>query len=184
MVFGNPIILVLFFGIFHLTGGLAVGKGIRERGSDKKAGGQLIAWGAIMGVTPTLFDWFFLIREGELVWGLIGPGLFIMAGILGWVFLNGELSRRNEKSIGAVLMGGTALILGLLLTPYLIQQAQIREGIGLVDYVCGGAIPLMFIFIGASFAWNGVTALRKNMSFDELIAERRKEFRMDSEDRE
>lgn len=172
MVFGNPIILVLFFGIFHLTGGLAVGKGIRERRSDNKAGSQLIAWGAVMGATPTLFDWLFLVREGEIVWGFIGPGLFIVAGILGWAFLNGELSRRNEKSIGAVLMGGSALMLGLLLTPYLIQQAQTRGDIGLVDYVCGGAIPLMFILIGASFTLNGITALRRNMSFDELIAER------------
>lgn len=172
MAFGNPLILALFFGIFHFFGGLAVGKGLRERTSDKKVGSQLIAWGMLMGATPTLFDWFFLIRLGAVIWGFVGPAIFIAAVILGVLILKGRLTRRNEKSLGAVLMGGSALMLGLLLTPYLIEKAQVRKDIGFTDYVCGGAIPLMFIFIGASFAWNGISALRKNMSFDEFLAER------------
>ena len=175
MAFGNPLILVVFFGIFHVVGGLGLGKGIRERITDPKAGNQLIAWGLIMGALPIVFDWFFLIRVGELVLGLVGPVLFIVAAIVGGMFFTGDLSRNNEKSIGSILMGGTALMLGLMLTPYLIQQANTRDNLGLVDYLCGGSIPVFFILIGASFVWTGFSAIRKNLSFDEHIAEREME---------
>jgi hypothetical protein len=163
---------VVFFGIFHVIGGLALGKGLRERVLDAGASNQMIAWGLIMGASPTLFDWFFLIREGALVPGLIGPASFLVAAIVGGIFFTGELSRKNEKSIAAILMGGTSLMLGLMITPYLIQQAQTRENLGLVDYVCGGLIPVFFIFIGGSFAWTGFSAIRKRRTFDEHVAER------------
>src|SRR5512133_2187932 len=129
MEFGNPYFLVMFFGIFHVIGGLALGKGLRERVTDAGTGNQLIAWGLLMGVSPTLFDWFFLIREGALVPGLIGPVLFVVTAVIGGIFFTGELSRKNEKSIAAILMGGTSLMLGLMPTPYLIQQAQTRENL-------------------------------------------------------
>jgi hypothetical protein len=163
---------------------LALGKGIRERTAEGKSGSELIMWGGIMGVTPILFDWFFLIREGMIIWGLVGPALLIAAVIFGWVVWNGDLSRRNEKSIAAILMGGTAFSLGLILAPYLIQQAQTRDDIDIVDYVCSGAIPLMFIVIGASFVWNGSSAILKHMTFDELIAERQKETGVEPEEEE
>lgn len=176
MEFGNPLVLVIFFGIFHLIGGLALGKGIRERFGEADTGNQLIVWGFLMGAAPILFDWFFLIRAGMVQPGLIGPVLFVIAAIVGGIFFNGELSRRNEKSIAAVLMGGTSLMLGLLLTPYLIQQAQTRDNLGLVDYLCGGLIPVLFIFVGTSFAWTGLSAILKRRSFDEHIAERETEI--------
>ena len=172
MEFGNPLFLVVFFGIFHVIGGLGFGKGIRERITDAKAGNQLIVWGLLMGTLPILFDWFFLIRVGEVVSGLVGPILFIISAFIGGIFFTGELSRKNEKSMGAILMGGTALMLGLMLTPYLIQQAQTRDDLGLVDHLCGGSIPIFFIVIGFSFAWTGFSAIRKNLSFDEHITER------------
>jgi len=172
MEFVDPLIPVVFFGIFHVSGGLAFGKGIRERFGETGSGNQLIAWGFLMGATPILFDWFFLIRVGMVQPGLIGPVLFIISTIVGGIFFKGKLSRRNEKSIAAVLMGGTSLLLGLMLTPYLIQQAQTRENLGLFDYLCGGSIPILFVFIGASFAWTGLSAILKRRSFDEHIAER------------
>ncbi|GAB4499599.1 MAG: hypothetical protein OHK003_16130 [Anaerolineales bacterium] len=175
MEFGNPFILVAFFGIFHVIGGLSFGKGIRKKFGEAGAGNQLIAWGLLMGAVPIFFDWFFLIRAGMLLTGVIGPALFIVSAAIGGIFLNGELSRRNEKSIAAVLMGGTALMLSLLLIPYLIQQAQTRENLGLVDYLCGGSIPILFILIGASFMWTGLSAILKRRSFDEHIAERETE---------
>ena len=64
------------------------------------------------------------------------------------------------------------LMLGLTLTPYLIQQAQTRENLGLVDYLCGGLIPVFFIFIGGSFARTGFSAIQKRRTFDEHVAER------------
>lgn len=183
MEFGNPYFLVVFFGIFHVIGGLAFGKGVRERISDGKAGSQLIVWGLLMGGSPILFDWFFLIRVGELVPGLMGPILFIAAAIAGGMFFTGELSRKNEKSIAAILMGGTSLMLGLMITPYLIRQAQTHENLGLVDYVCGGLIPVFFIFIGGSFAWTGFSAIRKRLTFDEHVAERELEHEEKSKSR-
>lgn len=172
MSIGNPLILVVFFGIFHVIGGLGLGKGIRERITDPKAGNQLIAWGLIMGALPIVFDWFFLIRVGHFISGLVGPTLFIIAALVGGIHFTGELSRKNEKSIGAIMMGGTALMLGLMLTPYLIQQAGTRDDLGLVDYLCGGSIPVFFILIGTNFVWTGFTAIRKHLTFDERIAER------------
>jgi hypothetical protein len=59
-----------------------------------------------------------------------------------------------------------------MITPYLIQQAQTRENLGLVDYLCGGLIPVFFILIGGSFAWTGLSAIRKRRTFDEHAAER------------
>lgn len=168
----NPIFLVVFFGIFHIAGGLAVGKGVRERVSDSEAGNSLIAWGFIMGGLPLVFDWLFLIREGALIAGLIGPALFVISAIVGGLAFTGELSRKNEKSFGAILMGGTGLMLGLMLTPYLIQQAQTRDDIGMVDYLCGGLIPIIFMFIGGSFVWTGLSAILKKRSFDEHVSER------------
>lgn len=116
MSLDNPLFLTVLFGIFHILGGLAFGRGIRAKMKAKKTGGHLLAWGAIMGITPILFDWFFLIRVGKITYGLTGPVLFF-ATVIGGIFLNGELTRNNEKSISAMLMGGTSLLLGFMLTP-------------------------------------------------------------------
>lgn len=182
MEFGNPYVLIVFFGIFHVTGGLALGKGLRETLNKTEAGKPLMAWGFLMGAVPMLFDWFFLIRIGESA-GWVGPALFVTAIICGWLFFTHELSRKNEKSIAAVLMGGTALMLGLMLTPYLLQQVQIRENLGWADYLCGGSIPLFFILIGGSFAWSGFQALQKKRSFDDHIAEREADIKEKSENK-
>lgn len=171
----NPYFLALFFGIFHVVGGLAFGKGIRERLAGAKTGSQLLIWGAVMGLPPMLFDWFFLIRAGEKIAGFAGPILFLIAVIVGGIVFTGELSRKHEQSVAAILMGGTALMLGLMLVPYLLRQAQTRSDLVLVDYLCGGFIPLIFILVGASFLWTGFSAIRKNLSFDEHIAEREME---------
>lgn len=172
MELDSPYILVVFFGLFHAAGGLAAGKGLREKFSGSETGGQLLAWGILMGTVPLIFDWFFLIRIGALTAGLIGPVLFGVAILLGAAFFTGEVSRKNEKSIAAILMGGMSFMLGSMLIPYLLQQAETRENLGVIDYVCGGSIPLFFILIGGSFAWSGFQALQKKRSFDDHIAER------------
>lgn len=172
----NPYFLALFFGIFHIIGGLAFGKGMRERLGGAKTGVQLLIWGAIMGLPPLLFDWFFLIRVGEQAAGFAGPILFLIAMLVGGIVFTGDLSRKHEQSIASILMGGTALMLGLMLVPYLLQQTQTRSDLGLVDYLCGGFIPFIFILVGFSFVWTGFSAIRKNLSFDKHIAEREMEI--------
>ncbi|MBL8061373.1 MAG: WVD2 family protein [Anaerolineales bacterium] len=182
MSLDNPLFLTVLFGIFHILGGLAFGRGIRAKMKAEKTGGHLLVWGAIMGITPILFDWFFLIRVGKITYGLIGPVLFF-ATVIGGIFLNGELTRNNEKSISAMLMGGASLLLGFMLTPYLLQQAQTRENLEFADYLCGGLIPIFFIGVGLSFVWNGFSAIRKRRTFDEHIAEREQEIEEKSERR-
>jgi hypothetical protein len=183
MGIGEPYFLVIFFGIFHIVGGLAFGKGLRERISDKAAGNSLIVWGILMGGLPIIFSWVFLLREGYLVAGWIGPALFVVSSIFGGIFFIGELSRKNEKSIGAILMGGTSLMLGLMIASFLIKQAQTQEGLGVIDYLCGGSIPIFFIFIGGSFAWTGLTAIRKKRDFDGYTAEQEMEIEEKSKKR-
>ena len=176
MTFISPIFFVLFFGIFHILGGLAVGKAMREKVSGRATGTRLLVWGMLMGATPILFSWFFLINTGETLAGAIGPALFLIAVIVGGIFFHNELSRKNEQSIAAVLMGGTALMLGILLIPYLLEQAQTRDNLGLADYLCGGFIPIIFILVGASFTWTGLSAISKKRTFDEHITERESEL--------
>lgn len=183
MELNSPYFLVVFFGIFHMIGGLAFGKGIRERLTGAKTGYKLMVWGAIMGILPMIFDWFFLIRVDKIMAGTVGPALFILAVILGGIFFTKELSRKHEQSIVAILMGGTAFMLGSMLIPYLIQQAQTRDNLGLVDYLCGGFIPFIFILVGFSFIWTGISAMRKNLTFDEHIAEREIEIEETSNQR-
>lgn len=175
MTFGGPYFFVVFFGIFHILGGLVFGKGLRDKLTDPGAGIGFIIWGLIMGVPPTLFDWFFLIQAGNLVPGLIGPILFIIAAIVGGIYFNGEIARKNAQSIISILMGGTALMLGTMITPYLIQQAQTRDNLNITDYLCGGLIPVLFIGVGLSIVSTGFSAVRKNMTFDELVAQREME---------
>lgn len=175
MILNNPLFLVLFFGIFHVFGGLALGKGVRDRLAKDNKGNSLIAWGVLMGVAPALFDWVFLVNQGYVWHGLTGPVLFITAAAIAAIFFTEKLTRVHEKSIGAILMGGAALLLGLALAPYLVKQALTMD-LSPADYIFGSCLLVLPLFVGFGFVWNGVTAILKNRAFDEHIAEREKEI--------
>ena len=177
----TPLFLVFFFGIFHLFGGLAFGRGLRDLFDSKEHKTNLILWGALMGITPTLFDWFFLIRDGQLIEGLIGPAIFILSTLISAIFLTAKLTAVHEKSIGAILMGGCALMFGLLLAPYLYQQAfsaasTLQRELELADYLFGSCLLILPLLVGTGFIWNGVQAILKNRSFDEHMQERELEI--------
>ena len=110
MSLDNPIFLTAFFGIFHVVGGLAFGKGIRDTLANSK-GRQLLIFGGLMGVTPLIFDWFFLYREGWVLHALSGPLLFLLAAVSGAFIFTQRLTAIHEKSIGAILMGSIALMI-------------------------------------------------------------------------
>lgn len=160
----NPFLLVAFFAVFHLLGGAALGKGIRDKNS------QQALWGAFMGITPIVFDWAFLIREGLAFYGLIGPFIFVIAVIASYLLFQTKFSKTNEKSIGAILMGSSSLLIGLALAPFLINRALTFD-LQPVDYLFGSCILVLPILVGIGFVWSGFAAILKKRTYDEHIAE-------------
>ncbi len=162
-----PLILTVFFSLFHFLGGVAVGQAVRaaQRGSTTAI--TLAVWGAGMGVLPVVFDWFFLIRPGDWVYGLIGPIVFILAAF-GSAFL--ELKVDGAAVLSAAL-GSTAFLLGIFVIPLTVDAASTRT-FGLEDYVGGTCLVLMFVIIGGSFAWSGFSAMLRGISLDRLYSER------------
>lgn len=163
----NPFFLITFFSIFHVFGGLAFGKGMKDVISNSGQGKRLLIWGAFMGISPILFDWLFLIQAGMLFYGLIGPALFIIATIIGWVI---KISKIYEKSIGIILMGLASLLIGISLAPFLITQA-LTLNLQPVDYIFGSCLLVMPILVGIGFLSSGLKAVRKKQSYDEHIAQ-------------
>ena len=162
-----PLFLTVFLSIFHLLGGGAVGQGLRsaQRGSDKAT--FFLLWGAVMGLLPLVFDWFFLIAQGYPVYGLVGPIIFV-ASAFASAFL--ELNIDGGAVISAAV-GSVAFLLGILSIPLMLDAAKSADP-GVEDYVFGGCFVLLFVVIGGSFAWNGFSALLRGISLDQEYAER------------
>ncbi len=162
-----PLFITVFLSIFHLLGGVAVGQGLRAtvRGSDKAI--FFLLWGAGMGLLPLIFDWFFLIEQGHLIYGIVGPVLFIVAALASALL---QLKIDGGAIISAAL-GSVALLLGILSIPLMLDATKTTDP-GMVDYVFGGCFVLLFVVIGGSFAWNGFSALFRGISLDQEYAER------------
>jgi hypothetical protein len=171
----NPLFLVTFFSIFHIVGGLAIGKGIREFILKSDKGKRYILWGAIMGIPPLAFDWAFLIYPGKIIYGSIGPALFIIAIMFASIFLTGKFSETHEKSIGIAVMGLASLLIGLSIAPFIIKQALL-PGMGLEDYIFSSCLLVMPILVGFGFLSNAVRAMLNNKSLDEYLDKREIEF--------
>jgi hypothetical protein len=161
-----PLFITIFLSIFHLLGGGAVGQGLRAtlRGSDKAT--FFLLWGAGMGLLPLIFDWVFLVAQGHLIYGLVGPVLFIIAALASALL---ELKIDGGAIISAAL-GSVALLLGILSIPLMLDAAKTTNP-GMADYVFGGCFVLLFVVIGGSFAWNGFGALYHEISLDQEYAE-------------
>ncbi len=159
--------LTVFFSIFHVLGGGAMGQAVRsaQSGSDKTA--FFLLWGAGMGVPPLLFDWFFLIAQGQLIYGLVGPVLFVVT-LLASAFLQVKI---DGPALISAALGSAAFLLGVLAIPLMLDAAR-QAGAGLSDYVFGACFVLMFVVIGGSFAWNGLSAIVRGISLDQEYVER------------
>lgn len=166
----SPLFLAFFFGIFHLLGGMAVGRGMRNWRQDPDNGLSLLLWGILLGLGPILFDWLFLLREGQVLYGMIGPAVFILAALFVYFFWSGKLAKKDEKTIISLLMGIVATLVGLGVTPILIAQARTHE-LTAADWIFGPCIAILPFFVGVNFIWLAVKALRKNQTFDEVAAE-------------
>ncbi len=157
----NPIFLAFFFSIFHAMGGAAIGLGFRSLNQDLQKSKMLFIWGGLMGVVPFLFDWVFLISRGQLLYGLIGPAGWVLSMIVVGLFWQGESQRLNGSALIALFLGGAALIMGILLAPYMIHSA-VQNEVGLADWIFGGIFLFMFVVIGGSIAWAGLMTLLRD----------------------
>ncbi|MEW5940357.1 MAG: hypothetical protein AB1750_11880 [Chloroflexota bacterium] len=166
----NPLFLAFFFGIFHLLGGLAFGRGLRDWRADHDKSLTLVYLGLFLGGGAALFNWFFLLREGQTLFGLAGPAVFGLAAFAAFFLWTGELSRKNEKSIVTLAMGIVAVLIGLFVTPILIAQAQTQE-LTLADWIFGPCIAILPFFVGINFIYLAAKALRTTRAFDEVAAE-------------
>jgi hypothetical protein len=162
-----PLLLTVFFSIFHVLGGVAMGQGVRAalRGSDESM--SLVLWGAGMGGLPVIFDWFFLIAQGHLIYGLIGPILFIIT-TLASAFLQVKM---DGGALISAALGSAGLVMGLLSIPLMLDRSKTFD-LGVTDYLFGGCFVLLFVVIGGAFAWNGYSAMLRGISLDQEYAER------------
>ena len=162
-----PLFITVFFSIFHALGGGAVGQGLRaaQRGSNKAT--FFFLWGGLMGLLPLIFDWFFLIAQGNLIYGLVGPILFIVTAFAS-AFLTLNI---DGGAIISAAIGTTGFLLGILSIPLMLDVAKTANP-GITDYAFGGCFVLIFAVIGGSFAWNGLRAIFRGVSLDQEYAER------------
>ncbi len=165
-----PLLLTVFFGVFHVLGGGALGQSIRaaRRGSDQAI--PLVLWGAFMGGLPLVFDWFFLVAQDHLVYGLIGPVLFVVTTVAS-AFL--DLVNEGPAVVSAAL-GSAGFLIGLLSIPLMLDRAK-EFDVGVTDYLFGGLFVLLFVLIGGAVAWNGISELLLSISFDRTHAERERD---------
>lgn len=161
-----PLLLTVFFGIFHFLGGVALGQAVRAArgGLDPWS---LLVWGVGMGGLPVIFDWFFLIAQGHLIYGLIGPCLFVIT-TLASAFL--ELKIDGGAIISAAV-GSAGFLIGLFPIPLMLDRSKTFD-LGMTDYLFGGCFALLFVVIGGSFAWSGFSAIMRGISLDQAHAER------------
>ncbi len=157
-------LVVVFLGIFHILGGSALGQGVRAalHGSDDFM--TLIMSGALIGGLPVIFDWVFLIAQGYVVHGLIGPLLVIVcACVTAFVPLDAY-----GPALAPAALGSAAFLIGLLSVPLILDRSQ-EYDFGATDYIFGGCFALGFILIGGVFAWNGFRAIL-SVSLDQTQA--------------
>ncbi len=166
----NPFVLLLltmFFGIFHLLGGGAIGQGVHalRRGSDQWR--FLFLWGALMGGVPLIFDWFFLISQDYMPYGLVGPAVFVISAFVS-AYLDLDI---DGGAVISAALGSSAFLIGLFSIPLMLDRSQASNP-GMEDYLFGGCFVLLFVVIGGSFAWNGFSAILRGISLDQAYVER------------
>jgi hypothetical protein len=168
-----PMFSALFFSIFHAFGGAALGRGLRTLRSDPQNAATLLLWGALMGLTPLLFDWFFLLRVGQWAYGVIGPGIFVMTALASAALWTGALEQLDGRAMAAAALGGSALVIGLAAAPLLVGAA-LAHGAAAGEIVFGAVWLLFFVGIGSGIAWTGLMALRHGRTFDQEARRRQR----------
>ena len=162
-----PLILTVFFSVFHILGGGALGLGLRSLQRGEPQANFFLVWGAGMGLLPLIGDWVTLIIPGYLMYGLVGPALLIISTLATALV---EIKIDGPAIISAVL-GSTGFLLGILVIPLLLDWVKTGKP-GIEDYIGGSCLVLLFVVIGGSFAWNGFSAIVRGISLDQEYTER------------
>lgn len=162
----NPFFLAFFFSLFHAFGGAAVGRAIRTLATEPENSLTLFIWGGIMGLGPLVFDWFFLIREGHLAYGLIGPSVFVVVALVGGFFWRGALAKLDGAAMAATTLGSASVVIGVALIPFMLTAARERQ-LELADWIFAPLMLLMFLGIGGGFAWTGMSAILHSRTFEQ-----------------
>jgi hypothetical protein len=169
----SPWFLAFFFSVFHAFGGAAFGRGARTVRSEPQNAATLLLWGTLMGLVPFIFDWFFLLRAGQVTYGLIGPVVFAVAAAVSASLWTGAFDNLDGKALAASAFGGTAFLLGLAAVPILIGAARATAAT-LGEVAFGVCWELFFLGIGGGMAWTGLMALRHGRTFDQEARSRQR----------
>jgi hypothetical protein len=159
-------LLVVFFGIFHVFGGALFGQGIRALRDNRDRARFFLVSGAVFGILPIVFDYAFLMMQNAVVWGLGGPALFLFATVVSAFVWEGPFEEIDPKALLALGMGSGAVLLGIFGAMFMWNAAQ-QDNVGAFDYIMGGVWTCLFVGVGASFAWLGLSALMHHRTLAE-----------------
>lgn len=153
---------VLFFGLFELLGGAAIGAGLRGLFSSERSGAEvfLLIWGSGFGGIPLLISSATFISAGQPVYFLAGFGIFIGAIALAFLIPRDMSPSFSKLHIRATFAGGILTLGGAILL-----AVSLRGGFGNGGVVLGA---LLFL-IGAALLIR--TAYRILQATPEELAE-------------
>lgn len=91
------------------------------------------------------------------MWGLIGPAIFIAATLISAFVWEGPFEQIDTPALISLGVGG-AVLLGIFGAMFTLNAMMTHET-SLVDWIMGGVWTCMFVGIGSSFAWTGLSAI-------------------------
>lgn len=168
----HPLFLTLFFSIFHAVGGLAFGRGLRTVGHDPQNSLNLVLLGGLFGLAPLVFDWFFFLREGEIILGLIGPSVFAATAVSGALVETGARANMAVRALVTTTLGSAAFVIGIYAAFVGLTSGRTLT---IADWIFGSLLVLLFVLIGGGFAASGLRALFGGQTLDASVVDAQQE---------
>lgn len=131
---------VLFFGLFELLGGAAVGAGLRGLFSSERSGaeGFLLIWGSGFGGIPLFISSAMFISAGQTIYFVIGLGIFVGAAALAFLMPRDMAPSFSKLHIRGAFAGGILTLGGAILL-----AISLRGGFGTGGVVLGALLFLV-----------------------------------------
>lgn len=171
-------IVVIFLAVFHVTGGAALGQGIKKFNQNSDKSITLIIFGIMAAMGPLVIEYGIFPRSDFQKYGLVGIGVTVvitMLSVFPWK-KTGFFSKIKASALYTIFMGVSAMAIGILLVLYSYQYAQAHE-LKMADYFFGTLLCLIFLLVGFSFFWVSLQALIHGVNFKEEIKERNKKIK-------